>query len=215
MTYLPGIGGFFMEGLTRVEQPEALRARSANSSSITAPSEIVAGDLLLMVDHSVSTNYATPTGWTTLGSIINSVEQGMRHQVHWRVADGTEGGTSITGMSTSSGDKLLIGFRGNKSLTASPMNPWTAVWTSGNPSPQVVPANGQVAPLVVIGTYGGGNVVDPRTMSPAKDGEYGSANSGAWIAWKIYLADAQDVTVDMDNEFTGWNFLTSGYFTLK
>lgn len=213
MTYLPGVGGFFMEGLTLVEQPTDLRARVANASSITAPLGIRAGDLLVMVDHAVATGYATPSGWNTLASLISNTGQ-LRHQVHWRTADGTEGGTSVTGMSTSSADKIMIGFRGNKSMRSVPST-WTPQYASGNPSPQNIDAQNGLAPVLAIASYGSGNVIDPRTMSPAKDGEYGSANGGVYLAWKIYLANPQQVTVDMDNEYTGFNYLTSGYFALS
>jgi len=217
MSCLPWMdAGMMIEGLTLVEQPAALRARAPNSSSITAPSGIQAGDLLIMVDHVSGDTYATPTGWTNLASIFaNGSPNNLLHQVHYKIADGSESGTSITGISTTSGDKLLVGFRGNKPMRASPMNPWTAVQTSGNPTPQNVPAASAQAPLVVIGTYGSAAVVNPRTMSPAKDDEYGSANGGVWVAWKFYLANPQNVSVDMDNEFTGFNLLTSGYITLS
>lgn len=76
----------------------------------------------------------------------------------------------------------------------------------------MVGSSGGVSPLIVVASYRTTfNSVDPRSMSPAKDGEISSGQF--WLAYKIYSSGPADVTVDMEQDGApfGTNTLASCY----
>lgn len=148
-----------------------------------------------------------PSGFTVVAS-DSLVGDGITFlaALSWKLATGSEASSTLTGMAGKlETRKVLLVFSGGfSSLTPSTFNTQA---TGDNPSPQIVAAGGQPVPLVALGLYYANSSVAPRTMSPEKDGEVNSGN--LWLAYKIFNADPEDVTVDMDDE--GGNILASGY----
>lgn len=231
MNFLPGWNSGFIAAAARLTQiTQVLSATSNESATITAPVGIQAGDLLVMLDYAGALGplptEVIPTGFTSIASITTGTQ---RFIASYKLADGTEGGTSITGMNPSTLDgnatKIMAVFRGNIPATLITLVDVGSEITTGNPAAQTVTAATGVAPLVVIGAYGCGpsGLVNPRTFtvggSPAKDGELNAFADGAysdvdaWLAWKIYNASPADVVVDMDDEST--NALVSAYLQMS
>lgn len=130
----------------------------------------------------------------------------------YKLADGTEGGSTITGMNSTTNRKELYVFRGNipaKTLTASTAN---GQGTSGDPTSQSVTASGGKAPLVVLGGYGSDGTITTRTFSPAKDAEITADSANAYLAYRIDNSAGQDTTVDMAD--FGNNALQSMYIEM-
>ena len=72
--------------------------------------------------------------------------------------------------------------------------------TDGNPTAHTVGASAGPAPLIVLGCYEtGSGSIDPRTFSPAKDGEITSSQFH-YLAYKIHNSAPADVSIDMDDE---------------
>jgi hypothetical protein len=233
MNFLPGWHPGFITGAKLTTVTVFATATAQNSATITAPANIQAGDLIVMVDQAsggiVGTPPAavTPTNFTAL---VTSFTAGTsRMCVSYKLAVGTEGGTSITGMAGASGGgsaKVMYVFRGNKAATALTVASANSQGTTGNPNPQSVTASGGVAPLVVLGFYGmeigTAGAVNPRTFTvggvPAKDGETEAVGDSTldvdtWLAYKIYNTAPADVSVDMDDEGAG-SLLASGYIQM-
>ena len=176
---------------------------TSTSTTITGPSSIQTGDLILLLDRSygaAAPSTVVPSGFT---SIVNTAGSNLRQIVSRKIADGSEASATITGMAAGFfGDvaKELYVFRGDaaiSSVTASTPNNQA---TTGNPSSQSVTASGGTPPLIVFGAYGvGTGTVDPRTFSPAKDGEINGAAT-SYLAYKIYNSSPADVSIDMDDE---------------
>lgn len=189
---------------------------TSTATTITAPAGINAGDLLVLLDYVIDI-FSTPTSVVPSGfTSISDVTSGKtRCILSYKKADGTEGSTSLTGMSSGSGTlyKTLVTFRGDVAATTITSNDPGGQATTGNPTAQTVTASGGSPPLVVIGGYASSNNVSPRTMSPAKDGEVGNGTN-VYIAWKIYNSSPADVSVDMDDEGSAVHCLTSCYIEM-
>jgi hypothetical protein len=188
-------------------------ATSENLSTVTLPADINAGDLLIFLDLDVRAAPApastTPAGWEPLltygGDVTTSGFQD-RLDVSYRIADGTEGGTSLGGHSGGTGnDKLVVTFRPDTAITSVIGTDSGGENTSGNPAAVAVNAGSETAPLLALGFYATASaVINPRTFtvagSPAKDGEASNVDQNLWLAWKIYISSPANVSVDMDDE---------------
>lgn len=181
-------------------------------ATITFPSGIQAGDILVLLDYAragSNPTLVTPSGFT----IPSGGNQGLnktRLVFSYKLAVGGESG-ALTGMSGNLAmAKMMYVFRGNVPVNTLTLGAFNNEATNGNPTPQVVAASGVQTPLVVLGCYASeATVVDPRSFTPAKDGEISAINE-SYLAYKIYNASPANVTVDMDDE-AGPNYLFSTY----
>lgn len=165
----------------------------------------------------------TPTGFTAAITSVNAT--GIRLCASYKLAVGTEGGTSVTGMAGNGGYaavKVCYVFRGNVAATSVTLGDPGSQGTNNDPSSQVVTVSGGVPPLVVLGFYtaqpGGSGLVNPRTFSTTKDGEIEGISDGTddgdlWMAYKIYNSSPADTTIDMADE--GSNCLGSCYIEMS
>jgi len=218
-----GAGDASLTALTQV-----LSATSI-ATTITAPNDILAGDLIVLADLASGTTGATsvvPTNFTLIAD--RAVANSGRLVSSYKKADGTESGASITGMAAGVFGrvaKAMYVFRGNIPVTTFTLLDVGQDSGSGNPAAQTVTASGGAPPLVVLGFYGttsNGSRVDPRTFtvggSPAKDAELQSVSDGSvldadvWIAFKTYSVGQvpADAVVDMDDEGDA-NYMESCY----
>lgn len=177
---------------------------TSSSSSITLPANIEAGDIIVLLDRSYGFGVPTtviPSGFISISNIANAIS--ARQIVSYKLAVGTEGSSSINGMSGSVDvKKAVYVFRGDIEITSVNISTPNGELTSGNPSSQNVAASGGTAPLVVLAGYGcraSSGSVNPRTFSPAKDGEISPATN-LYLAYKIYNSSPSDVSIDMDDE---------------
>jgi hypothetical protein len=213
MSLLPGM--FPAAVAARAAAPAVLttltQVASATSTgtNITGPAGIQAGDLLVLVDRAIGAGVPTAVVPSGFASVSDSNNGSNTQQIlSSKIADGSEASASLTGMTSSISQvaKVLLVFRGNVAIAAATAQDVGAQSTTGNPTAQVVNASGGAAPLVVIGAYGSQGAINPRSMSPAKDGEVGEegpTSAKTWLAWKIYDTSPADVTVDMDDEDGG------------
>ena len=198
-TVLPG---------TTVEDP-AVGSTSSASADITLPADIRAGDLIVICD--MATDESTPApdkvipaGFTEL---YDGTSGAAAARIVWsaKVADGTEGGTTVTGMA---GDKGIDGkvarvFRMSSGVITGFGSAASGLFTyaSGNPAPLVVTSSNGVGPFIAMGAlyeFLAGNAISPRNWTV--DGE-ASAAQNAWMGWKIYSeGNGADFSVDMDDE---------------
>lgn len=186
------------------------------SSTVTAPSDIIAGDLIVLWNLSENTAGAVssviPSGFT---EIATSSQSQQRCTSSYKLADGSEASASLTVMDGDSRRyKAIYVFRGDVPATSVTLSSSVGSQsTSGNPSSQSVIASGGTPPLVVLGFYGAFSTIDPRTFSPSSDGEIGSSDSRMFIDYKIYNESPADVTIDMDDEGAS-NHLHSCYIEM-
>ncbi len=211
LTQLSGFGIIAAQApvLTTVAQQASAISTSVN---VTCPT-VIAGDVILLLDFAVSFSSVTkivPSGFTEIRDNSTST---TRQVCSYKIANGTESGSSLSGMAGSLATrKVVVTFRGDIPISVVTPLDVEGQATTGNPTAQTVNASGQPVPLIVIGGYSAGSgTVDPRTFSPAKDGEVNQSGE-SYIAWKIYNSSPANVSIDMDDE--GTNLLTSFYMTL-
>jgi hypothetical protein len=174
----------------------AFRSSSTNNAStITVPNDVVASDLLVLYDRAGNTSgfptAVTPTGFTQILNQTGSTN--LRFVCSFKIAAGTEAGTTITGMNGNNlNGKILMVFSTN-GATAGAAFDVAFQNTDGDPAAQTVNASGQSTPLVVI-AYMRQVTITSQSFSPTEDG---TVPFGAQTAYyKMYNASPADVTVD-------------------
>lgn len=187
---------------------------TSTAETITAPASIDSGDLLVLLDFAEGSG-STPTTVLASGfsSLSNTAFNKKKAILSYKIADGTEDGATLTGMNgATSNQKALFQFRPDNPISTVTPSAGDAEGTNGSPASQSIPASGGSVPLVALAAYSTDGAVDPRTFSPAKDGEL-NATTLSYLAYKIYNSSPADITVNMDDE-GGTNILQSIYLEL-
>lgn len=195
-----------------------VNASSAQPDTITAPAGILAGDLLVLVDiadiGSGTVTLVTPTGWSSAQSV--GFGGGLAASaISYKIADGTESGTTITGINVASNthNMMLAVFRGNVPINIVSVHSAAGQVTAGTPTNQVCTAGSGVAPLIVLSVYHsyttGGAAITARGFSTTADGEI-TPNTKNYLDYKIYNASPADTTISMA-DFSSDNILQSCY----
>jgi hypothetical protein len=191
---------------------------TSTGGNIVVPASVIAGDLLVLGQYALNLALppaVNPPGFTTISSLDDGASE--RVMLSYKVAVGGEASSTLTGMNGLANYKTLYVFRGNLPFLAANVSGVVSVRTlNSNPPGQVIPASAGPAPLVVIGLYTAvvNAGVDPRIMSPAKDGEI-SAAAQHWQAYKIYTSDPANVTIDMDHEGNAGHCLQGCYISVS
>lgn len=171
---------------------------SANStaSTITIPSDVVAGDLLVLYDRATNTSgtvtFAVPSGFST---ILNQLPvTTIRFVCSYKIATSTDASSSITGMNgTNDNSKILLAFSTGGATTAAAYD-IAFQQTDGDPTSQTINASGQTTPLVVLG-FIRQQTATSQSMSPTQDGTAASGTTNT-AYYKIYNSSPADVTFD-------------------
>lgn len=147
---------------------------SGDSSTVTVPSggnAPQAGDLLLFSDVKSSVGVPTmvlPTGFTTIDT--NAAELGLTdlgHMLAYKISDGTEGGTTITGTvggaGTGSKSKLLGVYRSNQGpITAVSVQGAQHETSNADKTNQTIGSSAGASPVLAVALYGGINDIQDR-----------------------------------------------------
>jgi len=128
---------------------------TASSSTITVMSDVQADDLLIFSDVAEGDSVpsaVTPSGFTQISTITGS---GMRWSIFYKIANGTESGTVLTGMNDDSERKRLILFRGNKSISSVTTGSLVSQQDDGYESiSTTITSSGGTTPFIIIALYG-------------------------------------------------------------
>lgn len=170
---------------------------TSTASTITAPSSVVRGNLLVLFDLAFngdgagSVTSVVPSGFTEVFNLVSLTTR--RTIASYKIADGTEANTNITGMNgASSNFKILLVFSTVNAVSASAFDIATET-TSGDPVAQTINAQNQPTPLVCFAFMRQATVTG-QSFSPTQDGSV--TNSALTAYYKIYNANPQNVTVD-------------------
>lgn len=195
-------------------------ATTSTGTNITAPASIEAGDLLILTQwggqNTSPPSDVTPTDWTDVptSQSITSGGAGARLSMKYKIADGTEDGSTITGMNAAAVNrKIILLFRANKPITALTVSAAVGDSTSGNPSTQTILASLGTPPVLGVATYAlspSSGTINPRTMSVTEDIEVKS-DDNHWIKAYVQNSSPADFTFDMDDEGS-INQLLGAYF---
>ena len=164
------------------------------TAQVTAPGGIQAGDLLIIMEYGpdVTSNIdgQIPTGFT---KIQDAEHAAVDQRIHYKIATGSESGTTYTGQ-TGSNENMWIGvFRGNVAITGVQILASLGVDNVTNPSINMGasnPSNGKQLIFVSNGTRSAStcnvNPSDPSSGWTTYDHiESGSGNEVQGIAWNF------------------------------
>ena len=186
-------------------------ASASSGTTITAPAGIKGGDLIVLLDYAGSAPDETlPSGFT---QAVKTSDGSNCFIGSYRIANGSEGGTSITGQSGFTVAKIMFVFRGNFAISGVTSTSFTGQITSGNPSPINVTASGGTAPLVIFGSYlvGLGFGLSGVTFSPAQDGTVSITDCEG--RYKIYNSSPANTSIDQADS-GGINVLNAFYLSV-
>lgn len=194
---------------------------SANSSAqtITCPT-VALGDVGVLLDSATNAtatlpSNVVPSGFTQLQTSIDEAFNAYyRTTLSYRVFDGTESGASITGMNGSrSNAKILLVFRPSRAIVGVGVSTFLEETTNDNPSPQLISASGQVAPLIRLAAcVDGAGPSNPNFTSGTFDATVSKAGADNSIraGYTIQNTVPSNDTVDMGDASAG-NCLISGW----
>ncbi len=199
----------FMSGLKKLTTLSQVLSSVSTASTITTPASILAGDLIILIDHAVHSSaptVVTPSGYT---NIVNTLSGNDRVLVSYKISDGSDSSVSLTGMNGATlNRKAVLVFRGDNAPVV--VTGGTYEVTLSAPTNQVQNVAGFTTPVVVLALWGSTGSITTRGMSPAKDGEVNVASNLSYAGWKIYNASPSSTTVSQTD--TGTNRLFSCYF---
>ena len=212
--------------VARVTTLSLFGSATAFGPTVTAPASILAGDFMILADYAYNNDNlptnVVPSGFTQIVTTGFEPADGARVTTSYKIATGSEGSTSITGMNNESEGKCLYVFRGNAPITSVSVSTPNAQGTGGDPTAQSVLAGSGTPPLIVFGVYycsttDGQNPLTPRSFSPAKDGEISNTTvQQLYLAYKIYNSSPQNTSIDMtDFPPAGINTLQSFYASMS
>lgn len=159
---------------------------SSSTSQITVPADVKAGDILVVFNRSggpSTPSTVVPSGFTAISNAANS---NYRLILSYKLANGSEGGTTLNGMSALTTANLFIGvFRPNIPARVLTLGSVDAGLSAGSQT-RTTNSGSSTPPLVVVAGWGANTTIGGGdwSMSPSADGSL-TASSAAF-RWKIY-----------------------------
>jgi hypothetical protein len=215
MNFLPGwepglllAGG----GLTTFELVASSDADG--TTSITAPADIQAGDLLIIVQRASNSNASPPTAVTPSGFLTASNEAGTffakkydfstRVIVNYKVADGSEASGSFSIMNGSDVDIPLdevatfLVFRGNVALSGVNLGDVEGGIFSPDTEEFIINASAGAPPLLVFAAFSSySDLPDTDYLDPSETARHSNLAAGSQeivACWMPQLTSGLDVT---------------------
>lgn len=182
------------------------------AASVTAPAGIQKGDLMVLIDapeSAVAINTASvPSGFTQFRDVPSSGWE-TKAVMSYKIADGTEGGSTITGMTGAvENAKVLLVFRGRARITTMTMVANSNNISNGDPSGVIANFSGitpAASPVIAMGTVQCRGATPPpfQTQSPA----FAASLTGGHlrVGYTIYdkAAALSNQNVDLDDNGQG------------
>ncbi len=186
------------------------------ATDIVVPSGVQAGDLLIFKNMCRARlgDAVTPSGFTVIINDSSTADNSVVG-IFYKIAVGTESGTTLTGMPDDSDNAIeLLHFRGSSPITAVSVVDLESASSSADPGPFTCSAGSGTPPIIVFLSYadgdGSGNMVP--SMTPAEDGTV-SAAAFSGVLYKLMANESQDVVNDA-TDAGNMNHLESFYLQL-
>jgi len=156
---------------------------TSTTTSIVCPT-VQAGDIIVLFNYARSTNSftptsVTPTGFTGIGSGASfNATLAVREQPFYKIATGTESGTTLTGMTgTGAQNILLLVYRPNASINQITISTPTAQATDSAPTNQTLSMSSLTGPYIGFAFYSGSNVLTTKGSTIPSTREIDSGNT--------------------------------------
>lgn len=235
MNFLPGWHpGFIAAGVQAIPTSiTQVASATSTTGTLTAPANIQAGDLLVIVqrsssDTSTPPSAVTPSGFLTANNVSNSTGGGKsfasRQIVNYKLATGAEASTNFSVMTGSDVDasidqrSIMVVFRPNVPASAIVLADVEGAMSNGGVGPFTIASGSGIVPLVAIYSFGGFDVsISAPLSTPAEDGDVFNAagnNNDISLSWKIYNTSPANV-VTFNITSTDDATIQSMYFELS
>lgn len=193
----------------------ATAASIDSTSRLVAPSGIQAGDLLVWSDYVPNYSSGTvPSGFT---QIILTTATAVNHRTAYKIADGTESGTTITGMTGTDFVNALLVFRGTRPFTAASFNTWNGASSDADVASQTVASPTVAVVIAAAGARSATANIAFTTQSPTFDGVISNISSGSValsVGYKINNGGDFTQVVDVGDSGSR-NTLHSGFIAVR
>lgn len=191
-------------------------ASQSTSHSITLPSGVQAGDILVIFFTTNGVTHTPPAGWTQLLTEIGGTSNAIRHSVFTRTADGSEG-SGVTITTSANTGHVYVAYR--VSGGASVEGQITSVGSNLNPDPpSLSPAWGEAKTLWIAAMgarsqgFGAGSLA--ITGFPSGYSDQLGPSAGLWVtgaAWRDSEAGTENpgtFTINSDGQSRFWIAVT-------
>ena len=206
---------FFIDDTPTVSAMAFQASATSTATTITCPT-VQAGDVGVLIDWSGNSTTSAPaqvipSGFTLLIS-EGLGSSGRRGTASYKIFDGTESGSSLTGQTGTLIDtKVLLVFRPDAPIITATPSTWLSEVTTGNPSAQSIAATGQPAPLIRI-AGAASNTAIPTFSSGTFDATVAAATR-LRAGYAVQNSSPATDSVDIPDDGTNW--LVSGYLALS
>jgi hypothetical protein len=202
---------------------------TSNATTIALQSDIQAGDLIVIGDRAKNTDASTPSevtpsGFTRVGS-GGGQDGAFTHSrivVSFKIADGTEGGTSITGMvATAAMTKVAVVFRAAGPIETATAQDFEVHATSSDPADANIGSSAGTDPTIAIGLFASSGSTAAATLTDETDRLHYADVDSVDLVFAIYDTSPGDVVAAMgdagsNNVVLGFYFdLTVGHSNFK
>lgn len=184
---------------------------SGTGSTITVPSTVKQGDLLVLADTSNVVTDVTPSGWSQASGTTTT---GIRTNISYKIATDADVGATITGMAGTT-RKVLVVYQGNYPFGSVRLSPTiNAQSTTAAPSNQTITMSGIRAPIIAMAVYGKTTATTPtRGWTGGTPTEYSSVStSGVYVKTLMYNVGSSPANATISMTDAGTNTLQSLYF---
>src|SRR5688500_2808804 len=192
MPYRMLVNPFMTSGFTPIT---FVASATSALATIVIPATAQAGDVAILFDgaHNDAAQSVTdviPTGWTGIVTdfVVTGGSSGARGRISYKILAAGEEGDTITGMNTSTEDKVMFVFRAGSPIVAVSAEDWVMDAIVTDPAAQTVNASTLgTAPLIVFGmSYEDNATAAFTTASPAFDATVANADGNIIAGYKIY-----------------------------
>ena len=182
--------------------------------TITVPSDVKAGQLLVLFDRAFSTGAITtviPSGFTSISNVTGGATH--RRILSYKLADSSDPGRVLTGMNGGTNENkllLVFGFDDFDSIKSLTLNQEEGQITDAKPTDQVKTFSGVIDPVIIIGAFDGDT---SGTISPSFNEKIDVHNANIFLLYKIFMNSPVTSTLSM-NDAGNNNSIQSCYFTV-
>ena len=180
------------------------------TTTITVPSTVKQGDLLVLADFSTTVTDTTPSGWTQASGVTTT---GIRTNISYKIATAADVGATVTGMAGTT-RKVLTTYQGNYPFTSVRLSPTiTSQATVATPTNQTITMSGIRAPIIAFAVYAATGAIGTRGWSGGTPSENSSVStSGIYVKTLMYNVGSTPANATISMTDSGTNTLQSLYF---
>jgi hypothetical protein len=140
---------------------------TSTTTTVTCPT-VQAGDVAFFFNTAINTTASaptavTPTGFSSVANAGTATTLGISNRISYKICTGSEGGTTLTGMSgTSSNNISLVIYRGNIPATFITLTNNSSSANDATPTNQSITLSGTTGPYVAYAFYASSGSITAR-----------------------------------------------------